>query len=62
MKLYCAYTKDKYELPVAIETSIGILARKLGVKERTIKNYLASGQKAKGRYNVIKLELEVESD
>ena len=58
MKLYCAYEKDKYELPVAIEVNLRTLAKKLGVKEGTVKSYLTPSQKDKGKYKIVKMEVE----
>ena len=36
MTLYIKTTSDKYELPIAVETSAALLARRLGLKSNSI--------------------------
>lgn len=41
MTLYMAVTADWYELPLAVETTLGGLAGKVGIKSKTVAYYLA---------------------
>lgn len=40
MVLYMAVTPDKYELPIAVETSVTYLGLKLGIDPRKITKYV----------------------
>lgn len=47
MTLYMAVTADRYELPLAVETTLRGLADKVGVKSKTVAYYLAPSKAEK---------------
>lgn len=50
--LYLAVTSDKYELPIACESSAQELAKKFGVSSNLVSSSISKG--LSGRYNGIK--------
>lgn len=57
MKLYMKVSDDKYELPEAVTTSPGELARMLKVKKRTVLSNI-SKQKNRDKARYIKIEVK----
>lgn len=49
MTLYMAVTADRYELPVAVETSVRILAQKMQTTENRIFCQMCMREKRRGR-------------
>ena len=61
MALWMAVSADELELPIAVEDSRNMLAKRLGVKPQTISRYLwrqknGEGQRRKYRIVVVKEE------
>jgi hypothetical protein len=61
--LYMAVTMDKYELPVYIEKSAVLLAKKLGISRNSVYSCISYGNS--GKYlglKIIRLKLEKEDE
>lgn len=56
-KLYMIVTRDKYELPIAVEDSSVKLARRIGMSPATLRSCMAKGYKGYCR-----VEIEEEED
>lgn len=56
-KLYMIVTRDKYELPIAIEDSSAELARRIGMNPKTLRSCMSKGYKG-----YCKVEIDEEED
>lgn len=56
MVLYMCVTKDKYELPLIVEESIAVMARRLGVSPITINSELSKQKVGKLRSKYKRVE------
>lgn len=52
MKLYIAYSRDKYHLPVAVADSAGELARMIGKSKNTVLSAISHGITAYAKVEV----------
>ena len=55
-------TSDKYELPLVVEDSAGLLARRLGVKPNNIMSAISKARNRKGRCKFVKVVIEDNDD
>lgn len=55
MRLYMAVTRDRYELPYAVEQTVTDLARKIGVKRDTVYSAISLGRKG---YVVVDVDVD----